>query len=119
MTFTFPQWATALDLDFTTLPTQTIASNGTITVGTSPIFGTGLVWTKINSASDATAMTITNGTGLVITPNAASNIGGATFTAPALSIQLNSIIPDWTVFMPFRIWVCESASNEAANNDKF
>lgn len=118
MTLTFPQWATALDLDFTTLPTQSLAVDTTFTVGTSPIFGTGLVWTKVNSASDATAMAVTNGTGLVITPNAASNISGATFTAPALRIQLNSIIPDWTVFMPFRIWVWESASNEAANNDK-
>jgi hypothetical protein len=63
-------------------------------------------------------MNITNGSGLIITPNAASNVSGATFTAPALRIQLNSIIPDWTVFMPFRIWIWESASNEAANNDK-
>lgn len=118
MTFSFPQWATALDLDFTTLPNQTIASDGTVTVGTSPIFNTGLVWTKVNSASDASAMTITNGTGLIITPNSASNISGATFSAPALRIQLNSIIPNWTVFMPFRIWVWESSSNEAANNDK-
>ena len=118
MTFTFPQWATALDLDFTTLPTQSIAVDSTFNLGTSPIFGTSLVWTKVNSASDATAMAITNGTGLVITPNSASTVGGSTFSAPALRIQLNSIIPDWTVFMPFRIWVWESASNEAANNDK-
>lgn len=118
MTFSFPQWATALDLDFTTLPTQSLAADTTFTVGASPIFNTGLVWTKVNSASDATAMTITNGTGLVIIPNSASNISGSTFSAPALRIQLNSIIPNWTVFMPFRIWVWESASNEAANNDK-
>lgn len=118
MTFTFPQWATALDLDFTTLPNLSIASDTTFTIGTSPIFGTGLVWTKVNSASDAAAMAITNGTGLVITPNSTSNISGSTFTAPALRIQLNSIIPDWTVFMPFRIWIWESASTEAANNDR-
>lgn len=118
MTFSFPQWATALDLDFTTLPSQSLAVDTTFNIGVSPIFGTALVWTKVNSASDATAMSITNGTGLVITPNAASNISGSTFSAPALRIQLNSIIPDWTVFMPFRIWVWESASNEAANNDK-
>jgi hypothetical protein len=118
MAFTFPQWATALDLDFTTMPNQSLAVDGTVTVGTSPIFGTGLVWTKVNSASDATPMAITNGSGLIITPNAASNVSGAVFTAPALRIQLNSIIPDWTVFMPFRIWIWESASNETANNDK-
>jgi hypothetical protein len=117
MTF-IPQWATALDLDFTTLPNQSLAVDTTFTVGTSPIFGTGLVWTKVNSASDATAMTITNGTGLVITPNSASNISGSTFSAPALRIQLNSIIPNWTVFMPFRIWIWESASNQTANNDR-
>lgn len=118
MTFTFPQWATALDLDFTTLPTQSLAIDTTFNIGTSPIFNTALVWTKVNSASDSSAMAITNGTGLVITPISASNISGSTFTAPALRIQLNSIIPDWTVFMPFRIWIWESASNEAANNDK-
>lgn len=118
MTYNLPQWSTALDLDFTTLPALSIATDGTYTIGTNPYTGAGLVWNKINSASDQSAMVITNSTGLVITPNSASNISGSTFTAPALRIPINSIIPDWTVFMPFRIWVWESASNEAANFDQ-
>lgn len=118
MTFSNAQWATALDLDFTAQPSQTLNLDTNYTIGTSPYTGTGLVWTKFNSTGDSTAMALTNGTGLVITPSAATNISGSTLTAPLLRIPLISIIPDWTVFMPFRIWIWESASTEAANFDQ-
>lgn len=118
MSYAFSQWATALDLDFTSQPTQSLNTDTNFTIGTNPYTGAGLVWTKFNSTGDAAAMAVTNGTGLVITPTSATNISAATLTAPLLRIPLNSIIPDWTVFMPFRIWIYESASNEAANFDQ-
>lgn len=118
MSYAFPQWATALDLDFTSQPSQTLNLDTNYNIGTNPYTGAALVWTKFNSTGDSTAMAITNGTGLVITPVSATNISSATLTAPLLRIPLNSVIPNWTVFMPFRIWVYESASNEAANFDQ-
>lgn len=118
MTLSFPQWTTALDLDFTTQITTTISVDGTFNLGVNPYTGSSLVWTKLNSANEATAMQITNGTGLVIKPASATNISGSTFSAPAIRIPLNSIIPDWTVFMPFRIWVWISANNAATTTDQ-
>lgn len=118
MTLSFPQWATALDLDFTAQSSQTLNIDTNYTIGTNPYTGAGLVWTKLNSANDATAMAVTNGTGLVIKPASGTNISGSTFSAPALRIQLNSIIPDWTIFMPFRIWVWISSNNAAATTDQ-
>lgn len=118
MSYAFSQWATALDLDFTSQPTQVLSTDSTFTIGTNPYTSAGLVWTKLNSANDATAMQVTNGAGLVIKPVAATNISAATFSAPALRIQLNSMIPDWTVFMPFRIWVWVTANNAATTTDQ-
>lgn len=118
MTLSYPQWSTALDLDFTTQTTQTLGSDTTFNVGINPYTGTNLVWTKLNTANEATAMQITNGTGLVIKPASATNISGSTFTAPALRIPLNSMIPDWTIFMPFRIWVWISSNNAATATDQ-
>jgi hypothetical protein len=120
MSYSFPQWATALDLDFTSQPSQTINLDTTYNIGFSPYTNLALVWNKINSTGDAVAMALTNGSGLVIKPAAATNISASTFTAPALRIPLNSIIPDnaWTVFTPFRIWVWITGNNAAANNDQ-
>jgi hypothetical protein len=118
MTFSYPQWATALDLDFTAQSSQSLTTDGTYTIGVNPYTQLGLVWNKINSSGDATAMALTNGSGLVIKPASATNISAGTFSAPALRIPLNSIIPDWTIFMPFRVWVWVSANNAATATDQ-
>lgn len=104
-------WVTTLDLDFTVQSSQTLGSDAAFTVG-------GLSWTKMNSANDATAMAVTNGAGLVITPNSTSNISSSTMTAPLLRIPMTTIIPNFTMMTPFRIWAWVSASNEAANFDE-
>lgn len=105
-------WITAMDLDFTTQSSQTIGTDTTFTIG-------GLTWTKMNSANDASPMVVTNGTGLVITPNSTSNIttGATGFSLPALRIPITSIISNFTVETPIRIWAWISSSNEAANFD--
>jgi hypothetical protein len=104
-------WITALDLDFSAQSSQTLGSDTTFTVG-------GLTWTKVNSANDSTAMAVTSGSGLVVTPNAASNISASTFTVPSLRIPITTVVPSFTLTTPLRIWTWISSSNEAANFDE-
>lgn len=103
-------WVTALDLSFKNQPNQSLAGDGNKTIA-------GLTWTKLNSANELSAMTITNGSGLIITPNSASNIGGSTFSSPTIRIPMLSILPIYTIFMPIRIWMYVSTDNAAANFD--
>lgn len=104
-------WLTALDLDLTSLGNQTLNTDTTFSIG-------GLTWTKMNSANDASAMTLTNGSGIIVTPNSTSNISASTFTPPAIRIPVTSIIPNFTSITPIRVWVWISSSNEAANFDE-
>lgn len=104
-------WITALDLDLTTQGSQTLNSDTNFTIG-------GLTWTKMNTANDASPMTLTNGSGIIITPNSTSNISAGTFTPPALRIPITSIVPAFTSITPLRIWAWISSSNEAANFDE-
>jgi len=104
-------WITALDLDLTAQSTQTLGSDTTFTIG-------GLTWTKVNTANDASAMTVTNGSGLIVTPNSASNISASTYTVPSIRIPITSVVPRFTMMTPLRIWAWISSSNEAANFDE-
>lgn len=80
-------WTTALDFDFTTLVTQVIGSDGPVTLG-------GLAWTKENSAHESSAMVVTHGAGLVITPSTAGGSGYVTSrTSPLLRLRLSSVLP--------------------------
>jgi len=107
-------WTTALDLDFTAQPSQTLSTNTTYTIA-------GKTWTKYNSANDSVAMAITNGTGLVVQPNNSSTdynmTGGGGRSAPLLGLPLNSIIPNFNTRMRLRIWVYISSENNAAQYD--
>lgn len=58
-------WVTAYDVDFTALPVQSLATDGTYVVG-------GVTWTKGNSAAEAAAMVINDG--LTITPTAGTDV---------------------------------------------
>jgi len=104
-------WITALDLDLSAQSTQTLGSDTTFTIG-------GLTWTKVNSANDSSSMTVTNGSGLIVTPNSASNISASTFTVPSIRIPITSVVPGFTMMTPLRIWAFVSSSNEAANFDE-
>lgn len=103
-------WTTALDLDFTAQGSQTLNSDTNFTIG-------GLTWTKFNTSGDASPMLLTNGSGLIITPTSASNIGTATFNSPTLRIPIASIIPNFTLQMPLRMWIFVSSDNAAAAFD--
>lgn len=74
-------WQTALDVDFSTQPSQTLTVNGNYTIG-------GYTFTKVNSLHDSVAMAVVNGTGLVITPDQVSTFSAGIRTAPALNASL-------------------------------
>lgn len=104
-------YITALDFDFTAQTTQTLSIDTNYTIG-------GLIWTKINSANDAVAMTVTNGVGLVQKPSSSTNISSATRTAPGLFITLpNAGVPSPYLGMKIRIWGYVASTNAAANFD--
>jgi hypothetical protein len=105
------QWVTALDLDWTAQGSQTINADGNWTIA-------GKTWVKDNSAHDSAAMQLTNGTGLIITPDGPSNLSAATYTAPTFRVPLTTYIPTLSPNMPLRIWNWISTSNEAANFDE-
>lgn len=89
-------WVTGLDIDFTSLTTQSLGTDGTYTIG--GIAG----WQKQNSTNENSAMTITNGTGLQIYPKATA-MDGSTRTSPLLWLPLSSIaVMDWSTQL--RIW---------------
>lgn len=109
-TFFSNVWQTALEIDFTAQPNQTLGTDGTVTIA-------GLSWTKANSANERTATVITNGTGLVWSPTSTGDYFNATRTTPLLTLNLSSLIPNFTLDTPIRAWMYESTSNEAANFD--
>lgn len=92
-------WTTQLDIDFTTLPTQSLAANGTYTIG-------GFAgWKRENAAQDRVAMEITNGVGLVIKPKVAV-YDLVSRTSPLLALPLASLgITDIDWAMKFRFWI--------------
>lgn len=106
-------WTTAFDLDFTAQTTATLSTDGNYTIG-------GLTWTKGNSSSDATAMQLTNGTGLTIRPISASDMGGgpSNTTAPFLWTPLSGLglsSYDWQTSL--RILLSIGSENGAADFD--
>lgn len=103
-------WQTAVDVNFITQANQTFATDGSYTVG-------GLSWTKVNSSGDATAMAIVNGTGLVVQPASATDLGGATDTGPTLELPFSNAITGYSSDMPLRIWAYIASQNFAANFD--
>jgi hypothetical protein len=105
-------YRTFLDFDFTAQSTQTLSSNGTYTIG-------GMTWTKSNSGDEASAMTVTNGTGLVIKPSSSADLNNPNNALPALSLALTQIPGMSDLGWPsiFRVWAYVSADNSAANYD--
>lgn len=108
---TGPSWQSIFDTNLTTSGSQTLNADGNYTIG-------GVVWTKFNSASDATAMALTSGVGLVIQPVAASEWYNATRTMPGLTATLPSLISAFTADLPTR-FSAEFSGNYAANFDSF
>lgn len=111
MTFSPANWITAIDIDFTTLSSQTFASDTNYTIG-------GLTWTKINSANERTASNLTTGVGITFFPAATGDYFGATRTLPALFTNISSLINGFNLGTPLRVWMYNSADNSSANFDQ-
>lgn len=97
--------------DWRNQTTQTLGSDITYSIG-------GQAWTKINSSNDATPMQVTNGVGLTITPKSGTQFLNDNRTAPALLLQLSSIIPNFGPDTPIQIWGYWTAQNPSANYDE-
>lgn len=96
--------------DLRAFATQSLATDGNKTVG-------GFTFVKENSSGDSTPMALTNGTGVVMVPKAATNFSGSARTAGLFKCQLSQVIPGFNPDMRVRIWSYWSAQNPAANND--
>lgn len=104
-------WITALDYDFTAQGAQTLATDGTYTIG-------GVTWTKVNSASDNGPLTMSAADGLLLQPKGDnSNYNESHFSAMGLRLPLSQIIADLAFGMELRIWAYVAANNSAANYD--
>lgn len=105
-------WITAFDFDFTAQTTQTLGSDGNFNVG-------GYQWNKSNSANDASAMVVTNGTGLVVQPVANTNYNGSTRTLPALWLPFAQVpaLSQLDSSSALRIWAHIASFNGAASFD--
>lgn len=99
-------WQDVLDVDFAALPSLSPISNGVNVIG-------GWNWTKENSAADAVALAIVNGTGLVYQPVASSGIypPGPTRTGPILRIDPPQLYPRYTFGTGLKIWVYFTLNN--------
>jgi hypothetical protein len=100
---------TVLDLDFTTLASQTFSANQNYTIG-------GYTWTKVNTANETAAATL-NSNGLTFTPVSATDYVTATRTLPGLFMALQQVIPGFRGDMGVRVWAYNSSINNAANFD--
>lgn len=101
-------WTTALDVDFSAQTSQSLASDGSYTIA--GISG----WQKENSASEATGMLITNGSGLRIRPSSGTYTS-TTRTLPLLFLPFSAFMPsnlDVTTYVRGQI---EIASDNLAN----
>jgi hypothetical protein len=103
-------WVTARTIDFTAQATQTLSTDTTYTIDT-------LTWTKGNSTNDNSAMVLTNGTGVVITPKSTSDYNGGTKSAPYLSTPLSGIISGLELSWGVRVSFYWSSQNATANYD--
>jgi len=112
MSYRSKRWS-RWEVDLSAEATQSLSANQDYTIA-------GKTWTKVNSTNDQTAMALTNGTGLVITPKAGStdySADGSTRTVPMLKTRLDGIITNFHPGMWIRAWAYVSASNHAANFD--
>jgi hypothetical protein len=102
-------WTTAFDCNITTQTTQTLSTDGSYTF-------CGLTWTRSNSANDHTAMQLTNGTGLAISPNSSAAYNGTSRTLPVVWTPLTGISVTWDWSTQVRLFVDESDNGTTTND---
>lgn len=99
-----------LDLNFAALANQTLVADGAHVLGTTDC-------TKANTANEAAAMAIVNGTGLVIQPAAGSDYNGAVRTAPILTFSIPGLLSSAEMTHDFRAWAQTTGEPYAAAYD--
>ena len=98
-------WTTVLDIDFTSLPNQTLGTDGPVTID-------GMFWTKNGSSNESAPTSIVNGIGLIWQPSYGSNYienvhSGYTppYPLPYLYLPLESLIPTLSVDTQIRLYL--------------
>lgn len=104
-----PAWTSVEEVQFHSQGNQTLGSDTNYTIDSK-------TFTKINSAKDATAMAVVNGTGLRVQPASATNIDGGDYSAPGLRRLLATVHPAITPSTPVRV-AFRMAANNTANYD--
>jgi hypothetical protein len=103
-------WQTARDVDLTAQGAITIPTNSTFLIA-------GDTWTSYNSAASSPAMSIASGTGLVLTPTSSTQLAYNEFTLPTIAIPLASLIPNFQISTPFRLYLNIGAANFGGSTD--
>lgn len=106
-------WQTAVDIDFTALPSQTMATDGDYTIA-------GLTWTKTRSANEYAAMQLLSGTGLVVYPQPVPASGSYSVynqQHPHIFTAFENIVPGFNPNANYRMWIYASSSNRPVNTD--
>lgn len=106
-------WRCALNLQFDKAGNEakSFGANGTTTVA-------GIACTVADYANSSPAMNVdSGGTGLVLTPVAATSFGVGDVSSPRVEFKLADLIPGYHPGMKLRIWVANPTNNSAANYD--
>src|SRR3990167_7030384 len=99
-----------VEVDLSAQANQTFSANGDYTIASR-------TWTKINTANEAAAAAIVNGSGLVIQPASSTDYNAGTRTLPGMEIRLSALFSQFSVRMGVRLWLYSTANNSAANYD--
>jgi hypothetical protein len=107
------RWMTALDLDFTSLGSIALGSDGAYSLGSTS-------WNKINSAQDYTAASVSTADGFSVTPTNSPltnyNPSDPLRNLPAITLDLAQVIPSFNPTMGVRIWVYNSSISPVNEN---
>lgn len=104
-------WTTVYDVDFTSLASQTISSNGSVTIDSK-------TWTMENFAN-ASSVTVGGADGMKFACNTTNSVYNTTTrTGPMLLLPLTNIIPDIDSSYSIRLWVYELSNNANQNNEQ-
>jgi hypothetical protein len=105
-------WTALCDIDFTALAAQSFSADGPYTIGP-------YVWTKGNSANEATHASLSTGSGIQFQPASGTDYNGATRTLPYLWLPLPSLFGtrpyDWSTRV--RIFSSFGTDNPTTNYD--
>jgi hypothetical protein len=106
-------WVTMLETDFSSLPYQLLSGDAIYTIDGEP-------WEKIHTAGERSNCELNAGVGdgVTIYPAQAPSLTPSQWDAPALAMDLSTLVPNWDYSMGVRISIYNSSLNPNANYDR-